>query len=335
MKSLTPYLWALMLTMFASTAFAASCDDVIYRIWQDGESFFYDHGSDVPLEVGEEAHFYLHYRSQSPSPYSTSAEIGYPSSVGLKGPAPQSVLQTLDMQAQSADDRRDGRIILRAKKPGTTSLGYRMTALRDPGDLDLVPQACRTGTVKFKARRDDDDVARDDDDDDGGSPVAPSYDAAEQLVANLYQGLLRRDSATDLPDEHVEIARRRGQDGLADLAVGILKSEEFRNNAFERTVANHRELTSRSKPREILEALLADIYIALYGSRSSVDERVHQRHFEDLDICMSTFSRRDEACQRLGRSLIQDGQYARHHAADLQRLRDTTNRRVVGRRIID
>ncbi|MEM9598639.1 MAG: hypothetical protein AAGD06_30515, partial [Acidobacteriota bacterium] len=136
-------------TLAASAASAAGCDVVSYRLWQPNGVSWYGVGETIEIGAGEEGHIYVHVDSRSKSPYTTQAEIGYPSSFGFGGDA-RRVASMVRMEAQNSSDRQAGRIRLRAQKPGTTSLGYRLKGVSSPGRLDAVPPRCRTGQIRIE-----------------------------------------------------------------------------------------------------------------------------------------------------------------------------------------
>lgn len=276
---------------------SAACDDVIYRLWQKGkDDRYFAFGEEIVVEKGREVHLYINYRSQSRNPFSTTAEIGYPSRFGVPGDKPRDISHRLALQTQNDKDRANGRMILTPKAAGSTTLGYRIVALTPPGKLDQVPQACRTGTVRLKivdgkATRPPEDA------------VDKPREAADRLVVLLYQGLLRRETVRDYPESQVEMVLDSGHQGVIELAVVMTGSPEFRDEVRKRTIAAHASLDASSSEGLIFEQLLSDIYRSLYGA-SSVARPEHERNREDLAGCLASSRRRANACERLARGLV-------------------------------
>ena len=105
---------ALLMAALSSPAAVAAgpCSEIQYRLWQEDEVSWFEHGETVEVLEGEEAHLYLHVRGKGSTPYSASADMGYPSAFQLGGDAYQ-VRRHLKMEAQDSSDRRAGRIRFR------------------------------------------------------------------------------------------------------------------------------------------------------------------------------------------------------------------------------
>lgn len=299
----------LFLILGSATQASAICEDVIYRIWQKGnEDRHYAFGEEVALEIGQEAHLYLHYRSQSKNPFSTTAEIGYPSSFGLRGDKPRDIGNLLALKAQSDKDRSEGRLIMNAKTAGATSLGYRILGVTPPGKLDQVPQACRTGTVRLK-------VAGNQTTKPPENAVTTPREAADRLVVLLYQGLMRRQTVRGYPEGQVDMVLNGGHQGAIELAVEMVGSAEFRDEVRRRTIDAHAALDASSSDRLISEQLLGDIYRSLYGA-PSIAAQEHARNIEDLALCLRSGGVRGRAaCERLARGLVGYELFSSQHAA--------------------
>ncbi len=55
------------------------------------------------------------------------------------------VERSVKMEAQTQDDRNNGRIRFRADQPGLVYLGYQINGVTSPGSLNNVPGNCRRG----------------------------------------------------------------------------------------------------------------------------------------------------------------------------------------------
>lgn len=310
---------ALAVVLVAPAA-AQDCSNVSYRLWtQQGETW-HQLGETVEIESSREGHVYLHVDSRSKNPYSARAEVGYPETFGFRGRATD-VVKHVKMEAQSGDDRTSGRIRFHAAQPGTTQLGYRLTGVRSPGTLDLVPPSCRTGVIPIRV------VARGGQDPPGGGQGGgeePAMGAAEELVARLYSGLLRRSDPGRIESSFVTMVRRNARDGVLSVAEAMMKSDEFRREALRRTEAAH----GRNGLDDLRRLLLADIYRDLYGY-AEPDRQGRQDDLRDLEDCLSGRSGA-EACSRLGRELVNRRQFYDHNQELIDAV--SSGRRGRGRR---
>ncbi len=286
---------------------------VKYRLWQEDNVEWYEFGETVEILEGEEGHLYLHARSGGPTPYSTSADIGYPSAMGMGGDSHQ-VRRHVKMQAQDKRDRRAGRVIFTAEQPGTVYLGYDLVGVKAPGKIQDVPAECRVGKVAIRVlpRR-------------GaggghghGGPVGPGTQAsAQRVVETLYRGLLRRERHGDDPRDFVDQVDRQGRRGVEEVARQMLVSSEFRYQALRRTEEQRSE---RSRDLEQLrEWLLFDIYRDLYGllepTRREIDEDL-----KDLDTCLSSDRYAKDSCAQLSRNLVSHRLFYERHQQALDNL---------------
>ncbi len=306
---------ALVATAALSVSSPAAADHqcsgaVKYRLWQENNVGWYEFGETVEILEGEEGHLYLHVRSGGPTPYSTSAEIGYPAAIGLGGDS-HKVRRHVKMQAQDHRDRRAGRVIFTAQEPGTVYLGYELVGVKTPGRLHDVPRDCLRGRVAIRVlpRRGGH----------GGTVHGPreAQSSALQVVESLYRGMLRRERHGEDPWEFVDQVDREGRRGVEEVARQLLVSSEFRYQALRRTEQQRAE---RSRSLEQLrEWLLFDIYRDLYGllepSRQEVDEDLR-----DLDNCLSSDRYAEQACTQLSRNLVTHRLFFENHRALLDDL---------------
>lgn len=131
----------------AQPASAACEGQVFLRLWQPGgQETWYDAGEQISIPAGQEGHIYVHVRGRGDNKYSTSARIGYPGEYGLGGD-PFQVERSVKMQAQNNEDRGNGRIRFRSDQPGQVQLGYQISGVASPGNLNGVPGNCRTGAI--------------------------------------------------------------------------------------------------------------------------------------------------------------------------------------------
>ena len=292
-------LWFFLLVV--APAAAQNCSNVSYRLWtQQGETW-YRLGETVEIESGREGHIYLHVDSQSQSPYSTQADVGYPGKYGFGGRSTD-VVKHVKMKSPSGEDRSRGRVRFDAAQPGSTQLGFRLTGVRSPGTLDLVAPRCRTGVIPIRV------VGRGGQGGNGGGPgEEPAMGAAEELVARLYTGLLRRSDPGRVESSFVDMVRRSARDGVLSVAETMVRSGEFRNEALRRTEVAH----GRSSLDELRRQLLGDIYRDLYGY-AEPDREGRQDDLRDLEDCLAGRPG-NEACSRLGRELVNRRQFYEHN----------------------
>ena len=298
---------SLAVACVAMPAAAQTCANLSYRLWtKDAADAWHRLGETVEIESGREGHIYLHVDSQSKSPYSTSAEIGYPEKFGFGGRSTD-VVKHVKMSAQSGEDRSAGRIQFNAAQPGTTQLGFRLVGVRSPGSLDLVPVRCRTGVIPIRV------VPRGGQGGQGGNQGGgkpggqPGASPAERLVGGLYRGILRRSDLGRLDSGFVDQVRRDAREGLLSVAEAMVRSDEFRSSVLRRTEEAH----GRKSLDELRRHLLADVYRDLYGY-SEPDRDGRDDDARDLEDCLSGRSG-NEACSRLGRELVNRRLYYEHN----------------------
>ncbi|MEM7356472.1 MAG: hypothetical protein AAF657_36995, partial [Acidobacteriota bacterium] len=179
---------AVVMALALPSASAAAGCDVQFRIWQDGNNTYYNHGETIVLQRGEKGDLYVHFKSRSASPYSTSADLGAPADFRVGSHRRRDVDRVLRL---GRSDAGKGKIGVEAIAGGKTALGYRITAVASPGRLENIPRQCRTGQVHITVE--------------GGSSghTAPppsggnlsSGEAAQELIAGLFTGILRRQPA--------------------------------------------------------------------------------------------------------------------------------------------
>ncbi len=296
---------------------AADCQ-TRYRIWQDGDSTFYKYGEVIVLGVGDKVDLYIHgYPSRSENPYGASADIGAPSAFGVGGHRSQDVNRVLRLRDH---DPRRGRISLTAVAAGRTGLGYQITKVFSPGQLEKIPRGCRIGEVKITVR----DAAARTRPEPPPAPVGSANDAAHALIKQLYTGILRRPAAeaADYPDSFFDQVQRSGQQGLISIAETMTSSPEFQSAAISRTrqALAKTGVSTGSLSQGVLEnQLLTDIYSSLYGPGSVPYADAQRRMASYLSACLS--GRGGDACNRLGRDLLTQPQYQGHNRDLLNYLR--------------
>ncbi|MEO1083694.1 MAG: hypothetical protein AAFY88_05585 [Acidobacteriota bacterium] len=312
-------------SLFAALPAAAQqCSELEYRIWrQNAAPEWYSHGETLEVKSGEEVHIYIHQRGRTAtSRYSAAAEIGYPANFGGREDS-RKVREHIRMSAQNGDDKRSGRIRLVAEAPGSTRLGYRITGVKSPGDINRINRACRTGLLNVTV------LGR------GGNRPTPAPgpnpnpgavtpgDAANELVDLLYRGLLRRERQASDPDSFVRDALQFGKSGLERIAETMTVSDEFRYQALKRVEARR---GSRGDLGDLRSALLDEIYRDLYGYLTpNRDDR--QADLDDLDRCLSNDRGGQEACGRLGRNLIDSSLFYEQNQRLIDGLRPDPRRR--------
>ncbi|MEM6456579.1 MAG: hypothetical protein AAF772_15915 [Acidobacteriota bacterium] len=285
-----------------------NCADVKVRTWHpNGEVVWTELNEAVSVPAGREAHIYLHMRARGPEPYSTQATIGYPQAFGAGG-REQDVAKHVRMEKQNDDDRRAGRIRFRTAAAGRTQLGYQITGVKSPGDLNQLAQRCRTGFIDIVVR----EAKNRDGRGDGGSAAPPkggpqTDDPATQLVADLYQALLRRD-AGEVDPGFVSTVRSKTVDGLIEVATAITRSDEFRTQALRRAADKH---GSSLDGEQLRARLLRDIYDDLYGSGAPAP-RAYEQDLDALTVCLAERRDADSACAELGRNLVRSPLYTEH-----------------------
>lgn len=276
---------------------AQACDDIGFRIWQPGGAETrYAFGDTIRLENGVEAHLYIHHRSQSRNPYSTSAEIGRPSQVGLRAPYNQGVVA---LRAQKDGDRRAGRLIMTAQGRGRTALGYRVFAVSAAGLFERLARGCRRGVVMVEVIGGPSE----------GDASVEAQRAARKLAHTVEKSLMPWRRAA-VEDDELERVLQTGRAGLIEHAGQILRSEPFREESYFETLEGDDRLRAEAdrigdvEPRQVAEVLLAGVYRLLYGGNRPFD-RLHRANLEDLLDCVSASPRdRGRSCDQLAERLI-------------------------------
>jgi len=144
-------LLAVAALLFVAAAHEAqACQGQVYfRLWQDGEEWWYDVGEEIEIYAGTEAHVYVHVQGRGENTYTTSARIGYPEEFGFRGDA-RVVEKSVRMKAQNNDDRNNGRIRFTTDQVNLVYLGYEITGVASPGQLNNVPGNCRVGYIPIR-----------------------------------------------------------------------------------------------------------------------------------------------------------------------------------------
>ncbi len=286
---------------------AANCK-TSYRIWQEGQNTYYQHGETVVLEVGEKVDLYVHaYPSGGEHPYSAAADIGASAAFGVGGHGIQDVRRYLRLGEHNP---QKGKLALTGKAAGNTALGYEITGVASPARLRQVPRGCRVGRSRISVRQAT-----------SAPPAAPpppaqqavgsANDAAHQLIMQLYTGILRRNpaEARDYPDSFFDQVLRSGHSGLLSIAETMTASPEFRRAAISRTRSELEKsgVAAGGLSQQVLEdQLLTDISQSLYGGELYRDTR--QRLASQLSNCLSGRGG-DAVCRQLGRNLLTQRQY--------------------------
>ena len=318
---------AMLASLGAAPAAAQECPAVKYRLWQQHQEVWYEHGETVEIVEGEEAHLYFHVRSRSKNPYGTHAEIGYPADYGFNIKS-KDVRRHVRMKPQNDKDRTSGRLRFTAEEAGSTHLGYRLIDIKEPGKLDDVRKRCHVGSVPVRVI--------------SSAPERPvdrpqtTRSASRELVEVLYRSFLRRERHGEDPKSFVDLVRRQGRRGLEDVAETMTTSEEFRYEALDR-IERDRRTRGREDLADLREDLLYDMYRDLYGNLDPSEREVDE-DLEDLDLCLSSERDARDACARLGRNLVSHRLFQERHrdllddleARDFNR-RDRGDRRDRGR----
>lgn len=304
-----------LLAALPQAAQAQGCN-ISYRLWQDGNNTYYNHGEIIYLEVGEKADLYVHGpRSRSADPYSAAADIGAPTAFGVGGQRPQDVNRVLRL---GNHDPRKGKISFTTSAAGETALGYRITDVVRPGRLEDIPANCRKGQVRITVRR----AAR-------GKPAPPpsgpavgsSNEATHALLVQLYQGILRRDAreAATYPDSFFDQVQREGMRGLISVAQTMTSSPEFSNGALTRTRQSLKAsgvAAGNLSQGVVADQLLTDICQTLYGNHAP-ETYTRNLMASKLNSCLSGNA---ALCRQLGTDLLAQRQYYEHNRAHLDYL---------------
>lgn len=285
-------------------AIAADCD-VIYRLWEDGTNTYYNYGETLHLAVGQKVDLYVHYKSRSPTPYSTLAEIGAPTDMGLGNQRRRDVDRVLRL---GDHDPRKGKQSLEAITTGGTALGYRITEVVRPGKLADIPVDCRAGEVRIIVDRE----ARILEEPPPGAATA--NEAAHQLISELMAGLLRRGDVPvgDYPNEWFDRVMAEGLRGLIFVAETVASSKEFQTAALDRTrqsLAATGVSAGGLSPGVLQDQLLTDVARDLCGA--AITDGPRRRLLADnLANC---FRGASEGCKRFGRNLLSQAEYRDAH----------------------
>ena len=130
---------AVSLTVSVEPASARNCREIQFRLWQDGENRFFDHGETATLDLGTDADIYLHVTSRTKGhPYSTASEFSAPTG------------RSLGYRRQNSDDLARGRLKVSGRSEGTAQVGFKLTGVKSPGRLENVPSDCRSGHVTVR-----------------------------------------------------------------------------------------------------------------------------------------------------------------------------------------
>lgn len=298
---------AMMALASPQTSNAQDCP-IKYRIWQDGGNTYYNFGDTILLQQGAKADLYIHTRSRGADPYSTKSDLGAPADFGIGSHSMRDVNRVLRFASK---DPSRGKVSLEAIAPGRTGLGYRVNEVFHPGRVQDIPAKCRTGQVHVTVEGRSRDVAQPR----GGGAQSSVGEAAHELLSGLFTGILRRKASQvgDYPNDWFDRVENDGLSGLMFVAESMTNSSEFRDAAVDRTRrAMERSGASAQSlgQRQVEDQLLTDIFRSLYGT-SLPSGSVRDRLANALGNCLG--SNQINACQRFGRDLVSQREYADNH----------------------
>lgn len=298
---------------FSAPAVGQSCDDISFRIWRpDAEATHYAKGELIRLEQGIEAHLYVHHRSQSANPYTTSAAVGDPQKMGIRG---QFDSRVLALRPQNDNHRRTGHVVFDTKAAGRTRLGYRISAIAKEGVFNRLAEACRHGLVTVEV------VGKDARPGSGASPEARQ--AARRLTHSVEKALLPWLKA-EVDDEELAAVLRDGRQGLVRHAARLMRSDAFQDDSYEETIEADPALlaeirrTGDLEPARVAEVALEVAYRHLYGDVRP-EGKLHKANLELLIDCVTEDgSRSDYGCDTLAERLFASAAYTQRHRDALE-----------------
>lgn len=144
-------MWVLviLLASWSPVAEAADCP-VQIRLWVDGGDAWFDYGETVVVPTTEPRPRLGVYVKTGRHPMATTAEWSYPKDFGFSSARPAEVAEHLRFTAQSRQDIESGRLRFTTVAAGETYLGYRISAVSEPGDLEDLPATCISGEVRIE-----------------------------------------------------------------------------------------------------------------------------------------------------------------------------------------
>ncbi len=298
---------------FTAPALSQSCDEISFRIWRpDAEATYYAKGELIRLEPGIEAHLYVHHQSQSATPYTTSAAVGDPKKLGIRGQYDASVLA---LRPQNDNHRRTGHVIIDTKSAGRTRLGYRISGIAKDGLFNRLPEACRQGLVTVQV--DANDTRPGTGAGSGSTPEARK--AARGLTHTLEKALLPWLKA-EVDAEELAMVLRDGREGLVRHAGQLMRSEAFQNDSYEATIDADPTLSAQYEregdltPASVANVALEVAYRHLYGEEIRPEGKLHKANLELLLDCVTRDgSRRDYGCDTLAERLLASPAYTQRH----------------------
>ncbi len=296
------------------------CDDVKFRIWRPSGNTYFDFGQTLTLQPGEKAHLYIHHRSNGDNPYGTSASIGHAADYGYRGGYKGQDVFTFNKQ--SADDQSNGRLEIQAKGPGQFPVGYRITGVRASGLFDRLRPGCREGLVQIQVGRGGNGGnGGGGGGGGGGSRPAPTgisaQRAAQQLSRGIHMALMPWQNQPFDPAE-VNAVLRRGRPALVDVATKIMKSSDFQQGSYQRTLDENPDLARAAggTPRVGIVAgtLLDSLQKQFFG-----DLRVTQNEHRDLMESLLSCLNRPEGpgCRGVAEGLVNHPNFAQHHREEM------------------
>ncbi len=301
--------FALLVVLAGQPVVAEDCN-IIYRIWQDGQNSYFEYGETIVLPKGQKADLYIHLENKGKDPYSTLAAIGAPSDFIRSTHQAKDVARVLRL---GDHDPRKGKMSFETHAVGKTGLGYRITEVVRPGRLDDIPANCRSGQVHITVAEQTPLVAP--------PPAAGSMnEAAQQLIVDLFKGILRRSAAEvgDYPNDWFDRVEREGLRGLIFVAETMASSTEFRDAALARTrkTLPNSSGTLPGTVQVLEDHLLTSIMEDLYGG-ARLDAPNHRLLANNLSNCLAGRGGAD-ACRRFGRDLLSQRQYFENNRELLQ-----------------
>ncbi len=131
---------------------AQSCDGLIFRVTQGN----YEQSSlgfqPMVVQANQEGHVRVYWRSNSPDPYTLSAQYGHPSDFGYQGDSPNKVRQHFRLNLQQPQQEQRGKVTFQAMRPGSTTIGFRITGSNNGSVFPQIPRGCRSGVLTVQVQ---------------------------------------------------------------------------------------------------------------------------------------------------------------------------------------
>ena len=149
-RNLLPLL-CLTLVLSALPA-GAQCGDLIFRVDQGNYQQSFSGGETIVLVPNTAGNMRAYYRTNGPNPATLSGEYGHPSKFGYRGMDPVQLRQVFRMDAQGAPQLSRANVRFTTARPGTVTIGYRLTGANNPAIFRSIPQACRSGVLTLQVQ---------------------------------------------------------------------------------------------------------------------------------------------------------------------------------------